>query len=337
METITRNAIDLQTKSIIESGACKYGVNDGKLLITKESIHFRNNARVVDAGCSDVDILLQDIILLTSFESEGIHVTTSREEKYLFLEVERRDDVLNAIRDVGGESTAFLQQSDDEAWNENDEESQDEKKNDEEDTSVRVFQKKVDLEIGWSELKTNTDPLFQYSPIESLTLPCTLDTFQELFWCKNAKHPISTYQRDTIGDTDINTFDWEQQHCGDDDDEITTLSREIHYLHPNHAPRGPPMAKTTKKQTLKKYGGYGMVLHTITKVDDVPKADCFVIEDQIVVESNGDSVILSARCGIRFVKRTIFKTIIQFNAKNGITKWLGGYGDFVSDVVNDCG
>eukprot|EP00568_Trieres_chinensis_P001562 CAMPEP_0183298180 /NCGR_PEP_ID=MMETSP0160_2-20130417/5277_1 /TAXON_ID=2839 ORGANISM="Odontella Sinensis, Strain Grunow 1884" /NCGR_SAMPLE_ID=MMETSP0160_2 /ASSEMBLY_ACC=CAM_ASM_000250 /LENGTH=166 /DNA_ID=CAMNT_0025460155 /DNA_START=230 /DNA_END=731 /DNA_ORIENTATION=+ len=158
------------------------------------------------------------------------------------------------------------------------------------------------------------------------------ETFYKKFWSNSAPHPISDYQRDVIKDKDIKTDEWEEAPDG------FTLERVIDYMHPSDAPIGPPMAHSKKSQQLQQYGEHGAMLKTVTQVEDVPMADCFLLEDRILVEPKGTSggeekveVTVTAEFGIRFVKSTVWKRIIRKNAKGGIAKWLMGYSEFMKE------
>jgi hypothetical protein len=65
-------------------------------------------------------------------------------------------------------------------------------------------------------------------------------------------------------------------------------------------------------------------------VEDVPKADCFVVEDRIMVESTKDGgIVLSGWFQIRFLKKTMFRSIIEKATSKEFVEYLRGYGDMV--------
>ena len=71
----------------------------------------------------------------------------------------------------------------------------------------------------------------------------------------------------------------------------------------------PPMAKARKQQILHKFGDAGLCVETCTVVEEVPMADCFMVEDRVWVHgakdrSEGCSVTVTFQ--IRFVKSTFF-------------------------------
>jgi len=166
--------------------------------------------------------------------------------------------------------------------------------------------------------------------LEDISIKCDVDSFFNKFWSTKATLPVSEYQIKNIGDTEVRTSEWEQSGS----DSLLTLERKIDYLHPNHSPMGPRMARTTKKQKLQKYSNCGIAMNTKTNVKDIPFADCFYLEDQIIVESDSNGgVLLSAFIEIHFVQSTWWKKIIKSNATSGIKAWLTGYSDF---LLNGC-
>jgi hypothetical protein len=80
----------------------------------------------------------------------------------------------------------------------------------------------------------------------------------------------------------------------------------------------------------------GATLQNVTNVQGVPGADCFRVEDLWIVESVGDnSVQLSVYFQIVFSKRTMFKPIIQKNAKAETKKWFQGYTKFLKSALQE--
>lgn len=294
---------------------CKYGAYDGKLGVNNEVLRFLDSA-AVESECR-VSVALKDVSDVNLSESDGLCIKTAQGDEYIFSGFEVRDDVLKMISMQGGSENG----SDDEGGRGHRSQSVLFLE------TARKGQSDADLKKTCVELKKKTDPLIKDVAIENIVIPLDIDSFFTKFWSSSAAHPISTYQRDTILDTNINTSQWSQS------DDNFTLARTINYLHPNTSPMGPAMAQTTKEQRLQKFGSHGMILHTTTKVDDVPMTDCFVIEDQIVVESKDDhSVVVSAKVGIRFVQKTMWKKLIEKNSKKGIMKWLDGYGKYLTSV-----
>jgi len=185
----------------------------------------------------------------------------------------------------------------------------------------------IDFSSDWKLLKASLSK-GKNAAFENVSIKCDdLDSFYNTFWSKCATHPISEYQTNVICDEEICTSEWEQSI----DASPPFLQRTINFLHPNHAAIGPRMARSMKKQKLQQYSKFGIMMNTTTHVKDVPKTDCFYLEDYILVEpdSKGDGVLVSAFMEIHFVQSTMWKKIIQKNAICGINVWLKGYSDFL--------
>ena len=130
----------------------------------------------------------------------------------------------------------------------------------------------------------------------------------------NSGHSIEKFMIG-IGELHVDTTPWEQPQ-----EPAQPATRIIHYTHPVNAPMAPPFAKARKQQCLHKFGNAGLCLETCTVVEEVPMADCFVVEDRLWVhshESEEDGGVpsmtthLSVTFQIRFVKGTMFRRIIE--------------------------
>jgi VAD1 Analog of StAR-related lipid transfer domain len=104
---------------------------------------------------------------------------------------------------------------------------------------------------------------------------------------------------------------------------------------------GPSHAPTKKRQRLRRYPGCGICITNSTTVEGLPGADCFVVEDQWVIEvvregatsSNKPSLKFSTKFGANFTKYTFLKGIIQKNINAGNIEWFEGYRRMVVTAV----
>lgn len=148
-------------------------------------------------------------------------------------------------------------------------------------------------------------------------LPCSLDDFFEKFVANDAPFPYRTYM-ESSGDTVLEVTNWQK-------DENDIYSRIIEYNHPVNAPLAPPEARARKEQRYRFYGKSGLSIETDTYVEDVPMADCFYVTDRLLVEPNDDgAVIILAEFDIRFVKRTMFRSMISNTTRSEFLKWFQG-------------
>ena len=152
-----------------------------------------------------------------------------------------------------------------------------------------------------------------------------MERFHQLFLADGAPYSLERYQREEIGDKDIELAGWD---AGDDG----VLTRSMSFIHPvkNSFGVGPPEVRTTKQQRLKRYHHFGLYMENTTVVEGVPSADAFYVQDNWIVEAvNEDEVVLTVRFGTRFTKRALFKGLIEKNILKETTDWFKGYADMV--------
>ena len=130
-----------------------------------------------------------------------------------------------------------------------------------------------------------------------------VDEFYNHVLADDADHSLNKFMRD-IGELNVDTTPWDLSRAPDLSEAI---SRTIHYTHPVNAPMAPPTAKARKQQVLHKFGDAGLCVETCTVVEEVPMADCFVVEDRLWVHKDGnEGCVLSATFQIRFIKGAVF-------------------------------
>ena len=131
------------------------------------------------------------------------------------------------------------------------------------------------------------------------------------------------------GDEDIQCSEWKAAEDG------VSKCRNIEYTHPVNAPMAPPMARARKEQAYRQYGEHGLVLETKTFVSDVPMTDCFYVADIIRVEPIGDKVSISMHFDIRFVKSTMFKSIISRTTKSEFQNFMKRLANFMAKNLGE--
>lgn len=156
----------------------------------------------------------------------------------------------------------------------------------------------------------------------------SVDEFYHNVIADNAAHSFGKFMRG-IGERRVTTTPWLPSHTP-----VTSspASRIIHYTHPITAPLAPPMAKARKQQMLHKFGNVGLCVETCTEVEDVPMADCFVVEDRLWVhkaKNDNEECIVSVTFRIRFVKGTLFRKIIE----NATRKEYGMFWNQFADMI----
>jgi len=188
---------------------------------------------------------------------------------------------------------------------------------------------------------------------------CTLNDWFDLFFSDDAAFSLARYQLEEIGDRDVQFDSWRrkpmQEMDDEDDDGIPELEREIKYIHPINglgSMIGPSEAETFRRQSLKRYSRCGAVLKNVTTVGkSVPMGDCFRVEDKWIIERhdhkhNNDSdhehqqdqctctLTLSVSFRIVFVKRTMFKSLIQKNTNSETKRWFAGYQAMIQRALS---
>jgi len=183
------------------------------------------------------------------------------------------------------------------------------------------------LREQWSSfVKEKKKNKFKEIAIESLALPLTVDEFYNQILVDNAPHSFGKFMQD-IGELNVDTTPW--QPPGEPTESEPT-TRIIHYTHPVNAPMAPPTAKARKEQFFNKVGGVGLCVETCTVVEEVPMADCFVVEDRLWVQENEDGgCTVAVTFQIRFVKSTYFRRIIENTTRGEYMSFFKQFHDMI--------
>mmetsp|Transcript_6171 Transcript_6171/g.13566 ORF Transcript_6171/g.13566 Transcript_6171/m.13566 type:complete len:784 (-) Transcript_6171:863-3214(-) len=178
-----------------------------------------------------------------------------------------------------------------------------------------------DLRENWIKYRDAKNPTYGEKVIDGFRLACTMDEYFDLFLANDAdKYGYGAYQR-KLGDSELDVTPW---HLSEKDG--VSLCRKVSYVHPVNAPMAPPSAAASKQQRFRRFGSHGMSIETRTEVKDIPMTDCFHVDDQLLVEPTPDGgVSLTGRFEIRFIKRTMFRSIIANTTNGEFVSWFQGY------------
>jgi len=171
--------------------------------------------------------------------------------------------------------------------------------------------------------------------VQDFTIKCDMNTFAKMFIEDSAPHSIASYMEEK-GDDGIQQSDWVVME--DEAANGHNQSRTIEYTHPVNAPMAPPMARARKEQVYRKVGTYGLLLETKTFVADVPLTDCFYVADRIRVQpapGKTSAVLVTMEYDIRFVKSTMFKSIIARTTRSEFEKFMKEYSEFCARCLGD--
>jgi hypothetical protein len=166
-----------------------------------------------------------------------------------------------------------------------------------------------------------------------MKLNISLDDFFTLFLSDDAPVSLASHH-EAVGDSSVESTQWQ----GDTSTSgIFTKQRQLTYKHTIKipVPMAPPDGMATKFQTVQRFGDHGICLDTETWINDVPLADCFYVADRLVVASNPEGgVSLTVRCGNCFVKKTMFKKIINAASTKAVLEFHKGYIESIRMAVN---
>jgi len=89
---------------------------------------------------------------------------------------------------------------------------------------------------------------------------------------------------------------------------------------------GLKQTRGTKSQTLTMCGRAGSVIYTTTKLDDVPFADVFTVDDCFIIKTVGpNQVSIEATMEVKYVKSTMMKTFIDGSTNKEVVAWCRNY------------
>lgn len=201
---------------------------------------------------------------------------------------------------------------------------------DDDDVSTQLTEEEEPTETAWLKAKEWNLPDNATTGIESLSIPMSLEQFFTTFFADDALYSLDRYQRNKIGDRDIEITGWYQ--------EDGALTRTMNFVHPIKSSygMGPSEARTTRQQRLKRFGDLGISIENTTVVEGIPSADAFFVQDQWLVESTGENEVkLTTRFGTRFTKRALFRGLIEKNILKETTDWFIGYSEMIGEALQE--
>ena len=76
-----------------------------------------------------------------------------------------------------------------------------------------------------------------------------------------------------------------------------------------------------------------LFVETCTVVQEVPMADCFVVDDRIwVCEADGGGCTVAVTFNIRFIKSTMFRRIIENQTRKEYESFWNQFGDMIQSL-----
>ena len=171
-----------------------------------------------------------------------------------------------------------------------------------------------------------------------MKLNISLDDFFTLFLSDDAPVSLASHH-EAVGDSSVESTRWQGSSSSSSISAsgIFTKQRQLTYKHAIKIPvaMAPPDGMATKFQIVERFGDHGICLDTETWINDVPLADCFYVADRLIVAANPEGgVSLSAQFGNCFVKKTMFKKIINVASTKAVLEFHKGYIESIRTAVN---
>jgi len=143
----------------------------------------------------------------------------------------------------------------------------------------------------------------------------SLKDFMALFVDETAPFSYKKYH-ESVKDTNLNASLWEENPTA------LSFGREIKFFKPVNLP-GLASTRGVKIQKYRKFGDYGLLLWSSTRLEDVPAADTFSVDDLLAVNVVSEkSVNVEITFQVTFLKSTFLRSIIESNTNSEMKKWL---------------
>eukprot|EP01033_Poteriospumella_lacustris_P000550 gene550-373_t len=159
--------------------------------------------------------------------------------------------------------------------------------------------------------------------IKEISLPINLHDFFATFVDDGAPHSYQRYH-ELVNDKDVIMSSWTE--CGGNE-----FQREMKFMKPVNLP-GLASTRGIKYQQLRRPNECTFVLNSSTRLEDVPSADCFSVDDVLIVHADGSQqVSVSISFEVAFVKSTMMRTFIEGPTEREMKKWLEVFFQHMQD------
>jgi hypothetical protein len=149
--------------------------------------------------------------------------------------------------------------------------------------------------------------------------------FIEKFIDDGAPYSLQKHH-ELIGDLHMNLTKWTVPVGGADTKTVSISTRDMKFMKVVNLP-GLKQTRGIKIQKCQRFGDKGLILQTSTRLDDVPMADSFSVEEAVVVRAvaGSDEVVVESYLEVKFIKYTMLKSLIESNTHSEVSKWLVDY------------
>jgi hypothetical protein len=172
-------------------------------------------------------------------------------------------------------------------------------------------------------------------------LRVNVSDFAKMFVADDAPYSWCEYHA-SVGDSQLSASPWSSMSAAD----MGNLGsgREIKFFKPVNLP-GLKETRGVKLQKYQRYGSLGLIVHSSTRLEDVPAADTFTVEDVVTVRTLDSSeledgysvdqcVEVTVSFEVKFIKSTFLRYMIESNTVSEMTKWLQAWIKHVEDQAN---
>ena len=157
-------------------------------------------------------------------------------------------------------------------------------------------------------------------------LQITLKDFSKLFIEENAPYGFKQYH-EKVNDTNLDMSAWAETSSS------MGLVREMKFLKPVNLP-ALKSTRGVKLQRYRSFGNHGLVVCSSTRLEDVPAADTFSVEDMLAVHRIDDeNVFVEITFEVKFIKSTLFKYVIESSTNAEMGKWLEVYFNELNNSI----
>jgi hypothetical protein len=191
------------------------------------------------------------------------------------------------------------------------------------------------LPATWEELELETMQNFQEGIAPTKLSKLVLESLRgfEMVMLEDDSFYSVGYFLERTGNQHVTSTKWSvplkktmHKHLG------TSTERTISYMHPVSNPMAPPLARATKFQRLERYNRHSILIQTFTDVQDVPMADCFVVEERLLIQSKGIELHISGYFRIDFTQPTMFRAIIERQTSQELKEYFDNYKSFLMAI-----
>lgn len=163
--------------------------------------------------------------------------------------------------------------------------------------------------------------------VASKVMAITVGEFAELFVEDNAVHSLLAYH-ELVNDSSLECSPWKVMRGN------LGKGRELKFFKPVNLP-GLKYTRGVKLQRYRRFGDGGLVVCSSTRLDDVPAADTFSVEDMLSVQQTEGGATIEITFEVKFLKTTMFRYLIDKSTTTEMTKWLHAFFEHVERKVDE--